>query len=152
MLGLRHAGDFLDPAIGLLDAFADNLAGPITLMPDGSAINVGTAMRVDILRDMRGDEFSFRARDAGLDLSFLGGTGAFHQYHEIFHPPLQHFDDIIRNAQLFYEIRGAWPMLGWLEEFEAMQFISIKHRQIKVHRNPLEHEIAAARKNHSEVF
>ena len=97
-------------------------------------------------------EFSFRARDAGLDLEFLGGTGAFHQYHELFHPPLQHFDDIIRNAELFYEIRGAWPMLGWLEEFEAMQLISIKHRQIMVHRQPSSREIVAARKKPLDVF
>jgi hypothetical protein len=97
-------------------------------------------------------EFSFRARDAGLDLEFLGGTGAFHQHHEIFHPPLQHFDDIITNAQLFYEIRAAWPMLGWLKEFEAMQLISIKQGHIQVHRQPSDREIVAARKNLSDAF
>jgi hypothetical protein len=53
---------------------------------------------------------------------------------------------------MFYEIRGAWPMLGWLEEFEAMQLISIKHRQIKVHRQPSDREIVAARKNLLDVF
>ncbi len=97
-------------------------------------------------------EFSFRARDAGLELGFLGGTGAFHQHHEIFHPPLQHFDDIIRNAQLFYDIRKAWPMLGWLQAFEAMQLISIEHRRIKIHRRPSDREIVTARKNLSDAF
>jgi hypothetical protein len=43
-------------------------------------------------------------------------------------------------------------MLGWLEEFEAMQLISIKHGHIQVHRQPSNREIVAARKNLSDAF
>jgi hypothetical protein len=97
-------------------------------------------------------EFSFRARDGGLNLAFLGGTGAFHQHHEIFDPPLQHFDDIVRNAELFHHIRGTWPMTGWLDAFEAMGLISTKPGRIEILRKPSEREIVMARKNLLEVF
>jgi hypothetical protein len=43
-------------------------------------------------------------------------------------------------------------MLGWLEAFEAMQLISIKHRQIMVYRQPSSREIVAARKKPLDVF
>jgi hypothetical protein len=97
-------------------------------------------------------EFAFRARDCSLELAFLGGTGAFHQYHEIFEPPLQYFDDIVRNAKLFYDIRGTWPMHGWLNAFQAMGLISLAPDRIEILRKPVEQEIAAALKHPSAVF
>jgi hypothetical protein len=70
----------------------------------------------------------------------------------IFDPPLQHFQDIVRNAKLFYEIRGTWPMTGWLDAFEALKLISTEHRTIKILRHPSDEEIAAAKKIPSEFF
>lgn len=54
MLGLRHASGFLDPTVGLLDVFADDQAGAVARVPGGSRVDVRAAMRVDVLRHMRG--------------------------------------------------------------------------------------------------
>ena len=34
-------------------------------------------------------------------------------------PPVEHVADIVRNANLFHERWGWWPMAGWLEAFDA---------------------------------
>jgi GT2 family glycosyltransferase len=56
------------------------------------------------------------ARCEGL-LVFVGGAGAVHQYHPTSSPPVQHVTDIVRNANLFADKWGWWPMQTWLEEF-----------------------------------
>jgi len=97
-------------------------------------------------------EFAFRAQDAGIALAFLGGAGALHQHHENFDPPLQHFSDIVRNAQLFYDIRKHWPMRDWLDAFQRLGLIDIEPGQLRILRQPRETEFAAARKADSEPF
>lgn len=62
-------------------------------------------------------DFGWSARERGVDLVWVGGADAFHQYHPISHPPVEHVTDIVRNARLFHERWGHWPMLGWLDEF-----------------------------------
>lgn len=91
-------------------------------------------------------DFGFRARDAGLPLLFKGGAGAFHQHHGVFDPPLQHFDDILRNAEIFRLIWGRWPMTGWLTAFETLGLIAVHSDQIERLRAPSAQEIEAARK------
>ena len=55
---------------------------------------------------------------AGLDLGWLGSARAFHQWHPVSRPPVEHVDDIVRNAEIYRARWGATPMLGWLEAFE----------------------------------
>lgn len=69
-------------------------------------------------------DFGYQARAMGLPLLFMGGAGAFHQHHESFEPPLQHFQDICRNAALFRKKWGRWSMEGWLKAFEDAGFIA----------------------------
>jgi hypothetical protein len=88
-------------------------------------------------------EFAFRARDAGIGLAFLGGAGAMHQHHPVYDPPLQHFNDIVRNAQRFYDRRGSWPMQGWLDAFAAMRLIGIAGDKLHILRQPRAEEVAA---------
>ncbi len=55
---------------------------------------------------------------SGLDLGWVGAARAFHQWHPVSRPPVEHVEDIVRNAEIY---RGRWgdtPMLGWLEAFE----------------------------------
>ena len=33
-------------------------------------------------------------------------------------PPVEHVDDIVRNAEVYRRRWGVTPMLGWLEAFE----------------------------------
>ncbi|MEO7268480.1 MAG: glycosyltransferase family 2 protein [Knoellia sp.] len=58
------------------------------------------------------------ARSCDVDLVWVGGADAFHQYHPVSHPPVQHLEDIVRNATIFHARWGEWPMSGWLDEFE----------------------------------
>jgi glycosyltransferase involved in cell wall biosynthesis len=90
-------------------------------------------------------DFGFRAKRASLPLLFMGGTGAFHQYHEVFDPPLQHLADIVRNANLFHLRWKIWPMEGWLDAFERAALISRVGDRIHVLRYPKADEIAGAR-------
>lgn len=81
-------------------------------------------------------DFGFRAHAAGLPLLFMAGPGAFHQHHPSFDPPLQHLDDIVRNAQIFRARWGFWPMEGWLQQFEAMGLIAIEASSLQILRPP----------------
>lgn len=89
-------------------------------------------------------DFGFRAREAGLPLMFMGGPGAFHQYHDVLDPPLQHLDDIVRNARVFKAKWGAWPMEGWLARFADAGLIAWSDDDIAVTRQPLPTELADA--------
>lgn len=63
-------------------------------------------------------DFARRAQAAGTVLTWVGGAEAFHQYHPVSSPPVEHVDDIVRNANLFHDRWGSWPMEGWLAGFE----------------------------------
>jgi GT2 family glycosyltransferase len=56
---------------------------------------------------------------AGLEHGVLGDARAYHQWHPVSSPPVEHLDDIVRNAAVFRRRWGRWPMEGWLEAFEA---------------------------------
>ncbi|MFC7490712.1 MULTISPECIES: glycosyltransferase family 2 protein [unclassified Knoellia] len=62
-------------------------------------------------------DFGWTARSRGVDLVWVGGADAFHQFHPVSHPPVEHVADIVRNATTFHERWGRWPMHGWLDEF-----------------------------------
>ncbi|MCU1405436.1 MAG: hypothetical protein JWQ43_1739 [Glaciihabitans sp.] len=64
-------------------------------------------------------DFAFSARQLNIPLVWVGGAHAYHQYHPTSSPPWQHLDDILRNGALFAGRWGQWPMLGWLQAFEA---------------------------------
>ncbi|OYN96341.1 sugar transferase [Enemella evansiae] len=63
-------------------------------------------------------DFGRLARAAGIDLVWVGGADAVHQWHPTSSPPWQHLDDILVNARIFHRRWGDWPMRGWLEAFE----------------------------------
>ena len=77
-------------------------------------------------------DFGFRARQIGLPLMFLGGTGVFHQYHPVSDPPVEHLESIVRNAMVFYERWRVWPMSGWLDAFEEAGLIRRNQDRIDI--------------------
>lgn len=97
-------------------------------------------------------DFGFRACEIGLPLLFLGGTGAFHQYHGVMDPPLQHLEDIVRNANRFYRRWQLWPMQDWLASFATLGLISRNETAIKLLRLPTQAELNAARRPSSVYF
>jgi GT2 family glycosyltransferase len=72
-------------------------------------------------------DFGQRAKLNGVGLTWVGGAWAFHQHHPTQDPPVQHLDDILRNAELFHERWGWWPMRGWLDEFRRLGLIPAGH-------------------------
>ena len=57
-------------------------------------------------------DFGYHAFLAGVNIRWLGGADAFHQYH-----PTQHS---VSNATVFHRRRGFWPMTGWLTAFRDL--------------------------------
>jgi len=53
----------------------------------------------------------------GGGLAWVGGARVFHQHHPTSSPPWQHLDAILRNATVFRERWGRYPMEGWLSAF-----------------------------------
>ncbi|MGZ5403789.1 MAG: glycosyltransferase family 2 protein, partial [Nocardioides sp.] len=62
-------------------------------------------------------DFAQRARRAGATMWWVGGALAHHQWHPVSDPPVEHLDDVVRNANLFHRRWGWFPMTGWLEAF-----------------------------------
>lgn len=69
-------------------------------------------------------DFSWMARSRGIDLAWVGGADAYHQHHPISAPPVEHLDAIVRNAHLFHQRWGQWPMRGWLQAFNERGLVN----------------------------
>jgi N-acetylglucosaminyl-diphospho-decaprenol L-rhamnosyltransferase len=65
-------------------------------------------------------DLGYRAFRQGVDLRWLGGADAYHQYHQTESPPVRHLSDIIDNATIFHRRWGFWPMQGWLNAFAEL--------------------------------
>lgn len=68
-------------------------------------------------------DFAWQARRAGCDLLWVGGADAYHQYHPVSRPPVEHLDAILDNAAVFHRRWGVWPMRGWLDAFADLGLI-----------------------------
>ncbi|MGA8208906.1 MAG: galactosyltransferase-related protein [Nocardioidaceae bacterium] len=62
-------------------------------------------------------DFGQRADAAGVPMCWVGGAVAHHQWHPVSRPPVEHLEDIVRNANLFHLRWGWFPMEGWLTAF-----------------------------------
>lgn len=62
-------------------------------------------------------DFARIAATRGVGLAWVGAARAFHQHHPTQSPPVQHLDDIVRNANTYFRRWGDWPMEGWLAGF-----------------------------------
>lgn len=60
------------------------------------------------------------AHERGVDLVWVGGAHAYHQFHPVSRPPVEHAADIVRNAHVFRRRWGRWPMEGWLRDLDAL--------------------------------
>jgi GT2 family glycosyltransferase len=76
-------------------------------------------------------DFGQVLRSEGIDLAWTGDARAYHQYHPVSRPPIEHLDDILRNAEIYHRRWGTWPMEGWLEEFERGGLVVRQNRSWK---------------------
>ncbi len=68
-------------------------------------------------------DFARRAQAAGVESWWVGGARAYHQFHPVSSPPVEHLDAILRNGRRYAQRWGEWPMQGWLEAFEALGLV-----------------------------
>jgi GT2 family glycosyltransferase len=68
-------------------------------------------------------DFAQTARAAGIPMRWVGGAHAYHQFHPVSDPPVEHVNDIVRNATIFHRRWGWWPMSEWLDAFEQRGLI-----------------------------
>lgn len=59
-----------------------------------------------------------RAASAGVRCWWVGSAVAYHQWHPVSDPPVEHVESIVRNANIFRRRWGWFPMEGWLHAFE----------------------------------
>ncbi len=69
-------------------------------------------------------DFAMTAQGREVDMTWVGGAAAYHQWHPSGSPPLRHLDDILRNGAIFARRWGWWPMAGWLRQFEERGLIA----------------------------
>lgn len=69
-------------------------------------------------------DFGRSARARGIDLVWVGGAHAYHQFHPVSRPPVEHLTDIVRNANTFRRRWDEWPMQGWLDEFARRDLVT----------------------------
>lgn len=69
-------------------------------------------------------DFGQCAAAQGVSMHWVGGAHAFHQFHPTSDPPVEHVEDIVRNARIFHDRWGWWPMPGWLAGFEQAGMIA----------------------------
>ena len=63
-------------------------------------------------------DFAQLMRVAGGELHWVQGARSYHQHHESHDPPTTQVASVVRNARIFHQRWGWYPMTGWLDEFE----------------------------------
>ena len=48
----------------------------------------------------------------------VAGAHAYHRWHPVSDPPVDHLDDLLRNGAHYARRWGEWPAPGWFAEFE----------------------------------
>lgn len=62
-------------------------------------------------------DFGQRLGAARGTMLWVGGAAAYHQHHPTEAPPVRHLTSIVRNANVFHDLWGWFPMEGWLSAF-----------------------------------
>jgi len=91
-------------------------------------------------------DFAFTARKSGIGMKSVPAM-AYHQYHEGFSPPLNHFADIVSNAEKFFLKWNKWPMEGWLKVFADMGLINWQNDTLRMVRSPTATELLRSKKS-----
>ncbi|WP_293954237.1 galactosyltransferase-related protein [uncultured Corynebacterium sp.] len=71
-------------------------------------------------------DFAYRLHTQGRNLRWVGGAHAYHQWHAVSSPPVEHLDDILANATRFHTTWDTWPMQGWLTQFQEMGLVDYR--------------------------
>lgn len=53
----------------------------------------------------------------------VAGAHAYHRWHPVSEPPVDHLDDLLRNGAHYARRWGEWPAPGWFAEFERLGLV-----------------------------
>ncbi|BES70561.1 glycosyltransferase [Marinobacter nanhaiticus D15-8W] len=103
-----------------------------------------------------GEETDFAERLAanGTRLAWCSDALALHQYHTVYTPPLDRFDDIIENATRFRATWGSWCLEYWLDYFARYGLVrwALDADRIEILRRPTPQEVEASRQGPEIAF
>ncbi|WCZ33362.1 galactosyltransferase-related protein [Corynebacterium massiliense] len=77
-------------------------------------------------------DFAFGLRSHSVAFAWAARADAYHQWHPVSSPPVEHLRDIAANATRFHSRWGVWPMDGWLKEFARRGLIRWHDDRIEV--------------------
>lgn len=99
-------------------------------------------------------DFAERLAASGTKLAWCTHALALHQYHTVYTPPLDRFDDIIENATPFHANWGSWCLEYWLDYFVRYGLVrwTPDAEQIEVLRRPTPQEVEASRQGPEIAF
>ncbi|WP_378187492.1 glycosyltransferase family 2 protein [Aquimarina sp. W85] len=88
-------------------------------------------------------DFAFKARELNCPF-YINDAIVYHQQYAFYSLPLNNFEYVIKNSDLFYEKWGEWPMDSTLEKFTQLELIEWKNDQkkpITIRKKPSVHLI-----------
>lgn len=53
----------------------------------------------------------------------VAGAHAYHRWHPVSDPPVDHLEDLLRNGAHYADRWGEWPAPGWFEKFEQLGLV-----------------------------
>ena len=152
-LGVRHPSRPAIPASGLIEEpDMGMLWGLNFAMHRRLFLKVGGLDERFIGYGGEETDFARNLAELGAKLYWCGGAKAYHQHHTVMRPPLQHFQDIVRNARLFHDKWGEWCMDYWLGQLHERGYIHWSEKRITVLRKPTPADVRAARCGGNELF
>ncbi len=97
-------------------------------------------------------DFARKANTAGLNLWWVRGAKAYHQYHPHHMPPVHHVDSVIANAHRFLDKWGEPTMQHWLRAFVLMGLAEKRNgRWVKL-REPNDNDLAITRQQSDQPY
>ncbi|MBT0587079.1 glycosyltransferase family 2 protein [Alteromonas oceanisediminis] len=91
-------------------------------------------------------DFAMKCEKREMELIYVEDY-VLHQYHDKFTPPINHAQDICKNANVFAKKWGFLPMYTWLTTLSDMGFVKIDevNKRVELMRVPCDDEIEACR-------
>lgn len=68
-------------------------------------------------------DFGRRLLYRRVPVGLVAGAHAYHRWHPISDPPVEHLDDLLRNGAHYAQRWGEWPAPGWFAEFERLGLV-----------------------------
>lgn len=68
-------------------------------------------------------DFGHRLLYRRVPVVLVAGAHAYHRWHPVSDPPVEHVDDLLRNGALYAQRWGEWPAPGWFAEFERLGLV-----------------------------